>query len=333
MPKEWSSFRITLLLYILVLILPLSFYFVYSSFKTIQNDTKIVHQTGWAGGAIEYLALNPKSQNFQKTITDIDSNLQYISNWVIKNDKSNLYIGAESLSKDLTQVKTCWNEYKQILSRQDTAAIHEHSFQCWEKANSFAIIVEKMVYLKQNKMINIFYFSLTAAMILILLVIYMIRIYIHKQMKKHAIHDHDTKLFNKKYFMAELKTTCSRSARHDYPLSILCVSIDNFEKENKTYNTRTKRNTLKVFGILMHALVRDGDIACRYDENHFFILLPFTEQENTLIVEERIRQSLEKDNWMRSKKIVFKFKTTEFDKKESEEAFIIRTLDECELRG
>jgi len=52
-----------------------------------------------------------------------------------------------------------------------------------------------------------------------------------------------------------------------------------------------------------------------------------------LILEERIRQSLEKDNWMRSKKIVFKFKTTEFDKKESEETLIARTLDGCELRG
>ena len=79
MPKEWSSFRITLLLYILVLILPLSFYFVYSSFKTIQNDTKIVHQTGWVGGAIEYLALNPTSQNPQQMITHIDSALQDIS--------------------------------------------------------------------------------------------------------------------------------------------------------------------------------------------------------------------------------------------------------------
>ena len=206
-------------------------------------------------------------------------------------------------------------------------------FNAGKKQDSLAIIVEKMVYLKQKKMINLFYFSLTIAMMLILLVIYMVRIYIHKQMKKHAIHDHETKLFNKKYFMAELKITCSRSARHNYPLSILCVSIDNFEKENKTYNKRTKRNTLKVFGILMHALVRDGDIACRYDENHFFILLPFTEQENALILEERIRQALEKDNWMRTKKIVFKFKTTEFDKKESEEAFITRTLDECELRG
>jgi len=321
MPKEWSSFRITLLLYILVLILPLSFYFVYSSFKTIQNDTKIVHHTGWVGGAIEYLALNPKSQNFQKTITDIDSNLQYISNWVIKNDKSNLYIGAESLSKDLTQVKTCWNEYKQILSQQNTAEIHEHSSQCWEKANSFAIIVEKMVYLKQNKMINLFYFSLSTAMILILLVIYMVRIYIHKQMKKHAIHDHETKLFNKKYFCAELKTSCARAVRNNSPLSMLSISIEDFGKGSKRYDKKTREHILKILGDLITSLTRTSDVACRYDENHFSILLPDT----ALILEKRVREALEKHDFGVTPELNFKFATTHLNDKESSEVFLTRT--------
>lgn len=327
MPKEWSSFRITLLLYILVLILPLSFYFVYSSFKTIQNDTKIVHQTGWTGGAIEYLALNPERQNSQRMITDIDNTLQDISQWVIQNDKSNLYIGTASLSQDFAQVNTCWSDYKQILSQQDTVAIKERSLQCWEKTDSLAIIVEKMVYLKQNKMINLFYFALAIAMLLTLLVIYMVRIYIHKQMIKHAIHDHETKLFNKKYFLTELKSTCARSVRHNYPLSILHISIDNFKNENKTYNQRTKKLTLKIFGTLLTSLVRTSDIVCRYNENHFFILLPFTEKENASILEDHVRQALQKDDWMRAKKITFNFTVTEFDKKETEEVFIKRTLD------
>ncbi|WP_373032855.1 GGDEF domain-containing protein [Sulfurovum sp.] len=333
MQKEWSSFRITLVLYFVVLLLPFSFYFVYTSFETMQNDTKIVRQSSWTAGAISNLALTANNKSSQQMIKDIDTTLQNISLWVIQNNTSNLYIGTKSLSQDFTQVMTCWDNYREILSQQETMALREQALQCWEKADSLAVIVEKMVYLKQKKMINLFYFSLTTTMLLILLIIYIVRIYIHRQMKKHNIHDHETKLYKKKYFMSELKITCSRSARHNYPLSMLCVSIDNFEKKNKTYNNRTKRNTLKVFGILIHSLVRDGDIACRYDENHFFLLLPFTEQENALILEERIRQTLEKDNWIRSKKIVFKFKTTEFDKKESEETLIARTLDGCELRG
>ena len=145
-------------------------------------------------------------------------------------------------------------------------------------------------------------------------------------MKKHAIHDHNSGLFNKKYFMSELKTTCSRSARHNYPLSLLRVTIHDFEKENKTYSNRVKRNTLKVFGILMHSLLRDGDIPCRYDDNHFLILLPFTEEENALLLEERIEKALKSDKWITSHQITFDFNTTEFDKKEDDEALIARTL-------
>ncbi|MCO4845972.1 MAG: diguanylate cyclase [Sulfurovum sp.] len=329
MQKEWSSFRITLILYLVVLILPFSFYFVYTSFQTMQTDTRVVRQSSWTAGAMEHLALK---QNDQTTVVRIDKALQEISPWIAQNNDSKLYIGSQTLSKDFSQINACWTAYKESYLKHDNTAIKQHSLQCYELTDTMAIIIEKMVYLKQNKIINVFYLSLALAMILVLLMIYLVRTYIHTQMKKHAIHDHDTKLFNKKYYMAELKTTCSRSARHDYPLSILCVSIDNFEKENKTYTARTKRNTLKVFGILIDSLVRDGDIACRYDENHFFVLLPFTGQENALILEERIRQALEKDNWMRSNKIVFKFKITEFDKKESEEAFIARTLDQSQLR-
>ena len=155
----------------------------------------------------------------------------------------------------------------------------------------------------------------------------MIRIYIHKQMKKHAIHDHETKLFNKKYFLAELKSTCAGSVRHNYPLSMLLVTIDDFEKENKKYDKKTKIQTLERFGALITSLVRISDIPCRYDENNFCILLAFTEKENASIPEDHIRQALQKDDWMIDKKIAFNVKVTEFDKKETEEAFITRTLD------
>ena len=324
MQKEWSSFRITLLLYILVLIIPVSFYFVYSSFKTIQSDTKTVHQTAWIGGALESISLTTNDKDREEKKDQIDTALTDISEWVGKNNQSDLYIGFKSLLEDYTEVKSCWNEYKQVISSQHNS--NDTLLQCWENSNYLAIVVEKMVYLKQKKMINLFYASLFITMLMILLIIYLIRIYIHNQMKKHAIHDHESLLFNKKYFMAELKTTCSRSARHNYPLSILRVSINDLEKGNKTYSDRVKRNTLKVFGMLVHSLVRDGDIPCRYDDNHFLILLPFTEEHNALILKERIEEALQKDKWMSSKQISFDFNIIEFDKKESEEALILRTL-------
>ena len=233
MSKEWSSFRITLLLYILVLLLPLSFYFVYTSFKTIQSDTRNVHQTAWITGAFESVRLAANKKDREHKITQIDTALTDISHWVEKNNRSDLYIGFKSLSEDYTQVNRCWNNYKEVISAQQSME-SDKALQCRENANYLAIIVEKMVYLKQKKMINLFYISLTVAMLLVLLVIYLVRIYIHRQMKNHAIHDHHSRLFNKKYFMAELKASSSRSARHNFPLSILRVSIHDIEKENKT---------------------------------------------------------------------------------------------------
>ena len=47
MQKEWSAFRLTLLLYSIVLIIPLTFYFLHTSFNTAQDDTKVIRQIGW----------------------------------------------------------------------------------------------------------------------------------------------------------------------------------------------------------------------------------------------------------------------------------------------
>ena len=62
MPKEWSSFRITLVLYVVVLLLPFSFYFVYTSFQTMQNDTTTVRQSSWTAGAMQSLVITQTDQ-------------------------------------------------------------------------------------------------------------------------------------------------------------------------------------------------------------------------------------------------------------------------------
>ncbi len=324
MQKEWSSFRITLLLYILVLILPMSFYLIYSSFKTIQNDTTIVSKSSRIGGTLVYLTLDPKKQNVQQILTRTDTNLQNLSAWVKQNDMSDLYIGAESLSSDFSKVATCWENYKKSLSTHDKGMMQNHTLECREKANTLAIVIEKMVYLKQNKMINLFYFALAVAMLLTLLIIYLVRLYIHQQMKKHAIHDHETKLFNKQYFSAELKTSCARAVRNNAPLSLLSISIDDFGKESKHYSQKMQAYLLKSFGGLITSLIRESDVACRYDDNHFSILLPDTSEENALILEKRVRETLERHDFGAIPELKFKFATSHLHYKETPDAFIGR---------
>jgi len=114
--------------------------------------------------------------------------------------------------------------------------------------------------------------------------------------------------------------------RHEYSLSLLQVEIEGFEKGSTQYDKNTKLQTLKAFGTLMLSLVRDGDLPSRYDENRFLILLPFTNKENALLFEKRIRQSMMQDDCIISEKIKLNFTITEFDKEETGEAFIQRSL-------
>ena len=326
MQKEWSSFRLTLLLYALVLIIPLTFYFLHTSFNTAQDDTKVIRQIGWLEGVSESLAIAPSHQFDQQMVKNIDDTLQKISVWVTQNNDSEFYIGGQTLSKDLSDVTSCWTLYKQKLSEHSNATvIKEQSSKCMDIVKNLTIIIENMVYLKQDKLINMFYWNLAAAMFLSLLMIYMVRSYIHIQMKKHAIHDHETKLFNKKYFMSQLKTSCARSVRNKYPLSMLSISINDFEKGSKIYDEKTKEHILKVLGGLITSLTRTSDTACRYDEDHFSILLPDTEEENALILEKRVREVFEKHDFMATPELKFKFSTTHFNDEETPEAFVTRT--------
>lgn len=322
MQKEWSSFRITLILYLVVLILPFSFYFVYKSFQTLQEDTRIVRQTSWTAGAMEHIALK---KNNQQTVIRIDKALHEISPWVEQNNDSKLYIGTQTLSEDFSQINACWVAYKESYLKNDDTAIKQHSLQCYALTDTLAVIIEKMVYLKQKEIINAFYLSLTLAMIFALLMIYLVRAYIRQQMKKHAIHDHETKLFNKKYFCAELKTSCARAVRNQSPLSMLAISMDDFGKGSKRYDKKTKEHILNMMGDLITSLTRISDVACRYDEDHFSILLPDTPEENALILEKRVREELQKHDFGVTPELQFKFATAHLNYKETHEAFRIRT--------
>ncbi len=306
MPKEWSAFRITLVLYLVILLLPLSFYVVSNAFVTMQTDTKVLRTSSRLPGAMLVAdTIVPPA--------DIDKMIGEISPWVQTHKHSEYYIGGRSLMQDFTTVKHCWVEVR----AQKVAAQ-----SCYEDADRFANIVEKMVYLQQKKITNLFYISLSIAMILTLLTVYLVRIYIRQQIRKHAIHDHETGLYNQKYCLAELKSTCARSVRYDYPLSLLSISIANLFEN--TYEEKERQRILKSVGGLLTALTRDSDVVCRYSRQHILILLPFTEKENSELLIERIQNTLNAHDFMVDPKPEFRFSVTKYARSESADECIRR---------
>ena len=309
MQQQWSSFRITLLLYIIVLILPVSFYFVYSSAETIKNDTTIVRQSSWLPGAIDHVFITQD----QQMVMQIDKTLNHISQWEIKNNDSKLYIGAKSLSEDLADIKACWKTAK-----KDLSATHN---KCYNLTENMAVNIEKMVYMKQKEIINIFYISLLAAMALSLLMIYFVRAYIQQQIKKHAIYDLETNLFNRKYFLAALHTKVAKAQRENSPLSLFFFSLHHLD----TYNAKQQKHLIQKAGHILATVTRGSDTVCRYDENHFAVLMPQTNEENALNLEIRLKKALESYDFQLAPEPKFSLKTTQLDDNETEEDFIARS--------
>ena len=325
-----KSFKTTLLLYIVILLLPFAFYFVNSSFKEIQSDTKVIQQIGWIDGAISRLALNLSEENNQKTIKKIDKTLKEIGVWVKKNQNSQFYIGTNSLLKDFFTIQSRWESFQTNSNNVGIATVKNNIYSHWKLIGNFSITLEKMVYLKQNQIINMFYLTLIVVMILMLLSIYFIRSYIDVQIGKESIYDMESKLYNQKYLFAELTSTCARASRYEYPLSLVSIAIENLDT-NK-YKTKDRKHILEIIGGVITATIRTSDVACRYDNNHIVIMLPFTELESSFILEERIKTLFETQDFMVNKRPSFKFSTIQFNGEESSTECLQRAEEKLESR-
>jgi diguanylate cyclase (GGDEF)-like protein len=320
MQLDWSAYRITLLLYIGVLILPFSFYYTYTSLQNLEANRTILYQLNKSGAEILAVTHTQDPQERSRHIKEIDKTLFMIKPWFKENNRKEFYVGGRSLLEDYDQLLKYWNILKNDLYNNTTTT----ALQYWKHTRSLSFIIEKMVLLKEAKIYNLLYLTFAITIILLLLLIYSVRAYIYIQIKKHAIHDHETKLFNKKYFLSEIKTTLSRSIRYKYPLSILSITIVDFDKMDNIYDKNTKTQIFKIFGALIISLTRASDVACRYDKNSFFIILPFTEEKDALILEERIRKAFEKHDFFTTPKPKFKFATDHLNYEETAEAFVTR---------
>ncbi len=326
MQKEWTAFRITLLLYVAVLVLPISFYFVFDAFDTMQNDTKAMQRIGQIGNTIERLASLEKGEKNRAIFNQVDTELTELQTWFSQKDIDRVTAGGRTLSNDFIQLQSCWMAFRKgYLQQQDEAVLSKSRQLCRSKINLLTFIVEKMLDVKQDRMMNILYGTFLITMLITVLLIYFVREYIAIQIKKHAIHDLETNLFNKNYFLSQLNTTCARTDRHGYPLSMIAVKIEAFETMAKTVDKKRQKHFLEMFGGLILSLTRTSDVACRYSDDTFFIILPDTNKDNAGIVEGRIQETLDAHDFMIEETVKFDVAVAEYQQKEQVDKFIERT--------
>ena len=110
-----------------------------------------------------------------------------------------------------------------------------------------------------------------------------------KDLRKISITDALTGLLNRRYFQERLAEEMERSKRHNTPLSIIMIDVDNFKRYNDRYGHIAGDNALKTVAMCIRDTVRAIDVVSRYGGEEFAVILPQTGKMSSRIIAERIR--------------------------------------------
>ncbi|MBN1350253.1 diguanylate cyclase [candidate division KSB1 bacterium] len=115
----------------------------------------------------------------------------------------------------------------------------------------------------------------------------------HKQLRKLAITDGLTGLYNFRYFKDQLSQELNRGRRHKLRVSVVIIDIDYFKHYNDTHGHPAGNIVLKTIANLLRGNIRNIDIAARYGGEEFSLILVESDKKAAGIVAHKIKKLVE----------------------------------------
>ena len=106
-----------------------------------------------------------------------------------------------------------------------------------------------------------------------------------------------TKLYNRRYFFSEVAAGLARAKRYDHPFSLMLMDLDFFKEVNDNYGHECGDKVLKNVSDILNRFTREGDTLARYGGEEFVMALPETDYDGAKILAERIRTTIEENEW------------------------------------
>lgn len=142
-----------------------------------------------------------------------------------------------------------------------------------------------------------------------------------------VITDALTELYNRRHFDESLEGEIERSTRHNHPLSLIMLDVDDFKKYNDCSGHPEGDKVLVEIGSTIKSHVRKIDTLCRYGGEEFVVILPETIKDDVVNLAERIRKGIwEKIFYSKEKKVHVSasFGIAEYIENESAKEFVKR---------
>jgi diguanylate cyclase (GGDEF)-like protein len=116
---------------------------------------------------------------------------------------------------------------------------------------------------------------------------------VHAQIKRQAVMDGLTGLFNHGYFQETLAARAKEHALVQRPYAVLMMDLDNFKEVNDTFGHLAGDTVLRAVAEALTGATRREDVAARYGGEEFALFLPGRTAEQASRIAERIRAAVD----------------------------------------
>ena len=106
-----------------------------------------------------------------------------------------------------------------------------------------------------------------------------------------------TKLYNRRFFYTEVTAGLARAKRYTQSFSLLLMDLDHFKNVNDTHGHECGDEVLITVSKILTQFTREGDTLARFGGEEFVLALPETDSEGAVKLAERIRSTIEDNEW------------------------------------
>jgi diguanylate cyclase (GGDEF)-like protein len=108
-------------------------------------------------------------------------------------------------------------------------------------------------------------------------------------LREQALSDHKTGLLNSRGIDQPARAEFARARRLGHPLSVLLCDVDDLREINNTFGHLEGDAALMVVASAFRAELRAYDLCARFGGDEFLVILPETDEEEAVVVAERIQ--------------------------------------------
>ena len=119
-----------------------------------------------------------------------------------------------------------------------------------------------------------------------------------KRMEEAVFIDPLTEAYNRRYFMEKAVNELNNSNQSGYSFAIIMADLDFFKKINDTHGHLAGDNVLKIAVARMRHVIKKTTVIARYGGEEFILMLSGITRPNAVAVAERIRESIEKEEFV-----------------------------------